>query len=394
MKYTYLFILLLFILPGSIDGQVSRKAVMTDNYRRFDKGDTVRVLASYSKYGYRLYVVTNGERTEETPSTRISLIGDSLTFWEDIWFKSKSYSAFERKEKVPNAYQKQKSLDILLSLQEQNKIYEDPFVEDYLLQKLILIRPPHEFFGKDSSHFNIKLLNQPSEEIIVLPNKTILVSVDWLAGTSTPEEVIIALNKAVIYAFLGYHLDYYKNEPAYEEEQSDDLSDMLSGAKQKIRIYATRLFEEQKRQDIFDDQVPYLNIISGIITYVAWQEYYNQNFEKSIALLNKVIDNGFATDEEFFLKAKIYRQLYNSPVKNLETLSYIQKAMEINTFRFPELMEEQGLILFRLNRFGEAKTAFEKYLDSLTEASGDPQKIKWCRAMINKCETTARMITN
>jgi tetratricopeptide (TPR) repeat protein len=393
MKHTYLFLLLLFLLPNPIDGQVSRKAVMMDKHRRFNKGDTVNVLASYSKYGYSLYVVTNGERTEETPSSKISIIGDSLTFWEDIWFKSKSYSAFDRKVKVPNAYQKQKSLDILLSLQEQNKIYEDPFVEDYLLQKLILIRPPHEFFGKDSSHFNLKLLNQPSEEIIVLPNKTILVSVDWLAGTSTADEVIMALNKAVIYAFLGYHLDYYKSEPAYEEE-SEDLSDLLSGTKQKLRVHATRLFKEQKRQDIFNEQVPYLNVISGIITYVAWQEYYNQNYEKSIDLLNKVIDNGFATDEEFFLKAKIYRQLYNSPEKNQEALSHINKAMDINTFRFPELMQEKGLILFRLNRYSEAKTAFEKYLESLTEASGDPQKIKWCRAMIKKCETTARLMTN
>ena len=159
-------------------------------------------------------------------------------------------------------------------------------------------------------------------------------------------------------------------------------------------MHATRLLDEQKDQGILDDQVPYLNVISGIITYVAWQEYYNQNYQRSIVLLNKVIDNGFATDEELFLKARIYRQLYNSPIKNLETLSYIQKATEINTFRFPELMEEKGLMLLRLNRFDEAKAAFENYLETLTTASADPQKIKWCRAMIKKCETTKRTMTD
>lgn len=388
-----IFTLCFLFFVSFLNAQVVREAVFNDNYRRFDEGDTVQVLASYFKYGYWLYVVTNGERTGEAPSTKISFIGDSLTFWEDLWFKSKSYNAFEKDEKVPNAYQKQKSLDLVLALQEENKIYDDPFVEDYLLQKIIRIKPPYVFYGKDSSHFSIKLLNQPSSEIFVLPNKTVLLSVDWLAGTTSLTQLCSVLNKAILYTFFGYHLDNYENAPLYDENPNK-LQSFDAEAKERVGLYAQRLALAHEKECSADDDRTYINAISGIITYVAWQEYYNQNYQKSLQLLDKIIENGFASDEEYFLKARIYRKMYNNPQKNRETLELIEKAMVINTFRFPELMEEKGLMLLRLHQFDEAQQVFEAYLEALTASAADPQKIKWCRGMINKCSTSSQLLTN
>jgi hypothetical protein len=389
------FILICLLLPlfSLSHTQVVRKAIMIKNHRGIKKNDTVDIKAMYQRYGYIVYTTTIEDELQEIPSQKLRLLNDSLSFWEGLWFRYKSYDILTESQKTPNSYQKKKSLDVVLALEEENKIYNDPFIEDYVLQKLLQIRPPMDYFGNDSAHFSIKLLNQPSNNIFVLPNKTILISIDWLAKTTKEDDLIMALNQAVLYTFFGYHLNHYTSPPMYEEDRTN-LKAFPESSTQKIIAHAVRLLKKQKDLDLLSSNNQYLNVISTVVTYVAWQEYYNQNYASATDLLDKIINHDLATDEEYFLKARIYRNMFNSIDKNKEALTFIEKAAKINTFRFPELMEEKGLILLRLNQFDEAQKVFEDYLEVLTSAtSSDPQKIKWCRAMINKCSVSKQLIS-
>jgi Zn-dependent protease with chaperone function len=105
----------------------------------------------------------------------------------------------------------------------------------------------------------------------------------------------------------------------------------------------------------------YDKTVSFVNTYTSKVEFYNRHFTSSIALINRNISQLVATEEDYILLAKSYLYSFNTEAKNLEALSFINKAKELNALPCLDMFKTEALILLRIGKREEAKNALMKY---------------------------------
>jgi beta-barrel assembly-enhancing protease len=132
----------------------------------------------------------------------------------------------------------------------------------------------------------------------------------------------------------------------------------------------------------------YHQLISFVNTFNANEEYSLKHFTKCDDLVQKNINSGVATEDDYLLKAMVTRVLYDTQEKNMEALDYIQKAKSLNVLPNLFVFKEEGLTYLRLNNNNEANNAFQRYLAEL-ESISDPNdfiidEINWTKKMVFK----------
>ena len=109
----------------------------------------------------------------------------------------------------------------------------------------------------------------------------------------------------------------------------------------------------------------YQKLTSFVNTYNAIREYNMRHLETCNTLVDKNIQAGVATEDDYLLKAMILRALNNTPEKNQEALSYIQKVKSLNVTPRNDTYKQEAITLLRLDRKQEAIAALENYLNCL-----------------------------
>ncbi|GAB4406769.1 MAG: hypothetical protein OHK0039_08710 [Bacteroidia bacterium] len=122
------------------------------------------------------------------------------------------------------------------------------------------------------------------------------------------------------------------------------------------------------------------------IRLLAWQYYYDHNYQQALAQLDRLIAAGVGDAEVYYLKGHICRVLYDSPEANLRTLDYLERADSLSHTHYLEIAMEKGLLLLRMNRYTEALVAFTVYRDMLIASQADPETRRWAERMILLCE--------
>lgn len=133
----------------------------------------------------------------------------------------------------------------------------------------------------------------------------------------------------------------------------------------------------------------YYLMISNVNTSNAYLEFDNHHFKEA----NRIIDRNFfaniATEDDYILKAKLIRNLFNDEENMNKALDYLIKGESLNVTERFTLSKEKGLTFIRLNRITEAKIAFENYLKAISDFEGDnmwiSNEIEWTKKMIFKC---------
>ena len=134
----------------------------------------------------------------------------------------------------------------------------------------------------------------------------------------------------------------------------------------------------------------YDQLISFVNTYNAEEEYRLKHLETTLQLVNRNLEAGVATEEDYLLKGMVLRALYDTPDHNREALDFIVKArsININPDCYPQIYKEEGITLLRLGRKSDAVVAFQTYVQKLDALKEKPQyildEIIWTRKMIYK----------
>jgi len=134
----------------------------------------------------------------------------------------------------------------------------------------------------------------------------------------------------------------------------------------------------------------YYITISNASTLTAEIEFANQHFTSSDRIISRNIDAGIACEEDFILKARLIRNLYNDQ-KNMQiALGFLTEAESLNVYPTIDLYRDKGLTLTRLGKHIDAKEYFKKYLNELENFNSNLQWVKaekrWTNKMIYKCE--------
>lgn len=151
----------------------------------------------------------------------------------------------------------------------------------------------------------------------------------------------------------------------------------------RIKSVGTPQIEE------FVDLSYYLTI-SNANTSNAYLEFFSQHFNDANRIITRNIEAKIATEDDYILKARLLRNLYNDKDNMEKALAFLEKAENINVTPRITTFKAKGLTLVRLGKHDKAQLAFEEYLTGLNEHKNKPEwlieEIEWTKKMIFKCK--------
>lgn len=145
----------------------------------------------------------------------------------------------------------------------------------------------------------------------------------------------------------------------------------------------------------YDKRISLVNSLNSV------RELNNQHFASSADLVERNMKANVATEEDYVLMAKTTMYRYDTPEKNNEALSYLNKAKSLNIYPIAEMYKQEAIVLIRLKRMDDAKNSLLEYeekinsqMESLINIK-DPiqwaytnnyliKEYKWTRQMLNK----------
>ena len=334
--------------------------------------ETVEINPSYNGY----YYVKDGNATSSIPVKHISLLADNLDFWEKVWFLHRSYYY------VKNGWQRHSRASYELTtrqeiaeLENQGNLFKDRLVLDYLDGLVHRIHPkslPKGVERHPKMYLEISGQTNPG----VREDGSMIGSLDWLVSHYTEEALMMKLSTMISAMVLDRT---YPSARASSSYSTEELAD-------QVRVIARKYIFSQTWDSISSDTVRFSRKISPAITRVTWNALAATEFQKAEQLADRNIASGMATDEVYFQKAKAILGQHSDNAGLLAALTYLEKADETPVLLPLELPMEKGLILMKLERWVDAMSAFEEYLQSLKLANGNEEDIKWAKKMIFRCQ--------
>ncbi|MEZ4828598.1 MAG: hypothetical protein R3C61_20280 [Bacteroidia bacterium] len=311
----------------------------------------------------------------------LRLFPDTLSFWEKAWMLMNSESVLKS-----GWYKTRRdSLEMIArqrirQMEEWQQIYRDPFLEDYLRQKLAMIHPGPMIREKGRErHFRLLLTLNEYESPVVFEEGTILANISWLTAFRSEKALVAALAELVCHS-VGDH--FVQFSPLGYRYISSPNATQTRYAQYFSQMYMQTL----PPATIWEDSVWFTSRLAGAVTRHAWLQYELRAWKEAAQLTDRLIDAGIATDEVFLLRAMIARNADPTTKGNLTALGWIQKA-ERNAVHIPlELGREKSLALMALGRWADALGALEEYQEALLTAEGRYEDIKWVRDMIFMCQ--------
>lgn len=143
----------------------------------------------------------------------------------------------------------------------------------------------------------------------------------------------------------------------------------------------------------YDKTISFVNSFNAIV------QFNSHHLRSCSKLVNRNIEAGIATEDDYILLAMVTTFMYDNEEKNYEALSYIKKAKTLNISPSINIHKQEAIILIRLEKYDEAKTVLNKYLNALESEQSKLGNIKnsseWSYAsnfIFNEQEWTVKMI--
>ena len=112
----------------------------------------------------------------------------------------------------------------------------------------------------------------------------------------------------------------------------------------------------------YDKAISFVNSFNAIV------QLNNHHLKACSNLVNRNIRAGVATEDDYIMLAMITTFMYDDKERNIEALSYINKAKELNVTPSINVYKQEAIILIRLNKYDQAKNVLNQYLKSLEES--------------------------
>jgi predicted Zn-dependent protease len=107
--------------------------------------------------------------------------------------------------------------------------------------------------------------------------------------------------------------------------------------------------------------VGYDKKISFVNSFNAIAQFNDHHLNSCSDLVNRNINAGVATEDDYILLAMLTMYMFDNEDKNTEALSYLNIAKNLNITPSLNLHKQEAIVLIRLKRYPEAIEAFKKY---------------------------------
>jgi len=434
MKKLLLLNALLLLLSTYIWPQISLQGIVLQKIDNYSPGDTINVYGlKKNSSGSDLYLVESGYGDKYIPDTKIRLLDADLDYWESIWFQHRSSQIRskgwqkEYRELLENDY-----LDYIAHMDKNNLILNDPYLEDYLRQVVLWIHPTKLIRPKDKQ-IQVVIIKSAKPEIFAFNCGTIIMTTGKMAEFEDEEDLMNTVSQYVAHIVLEHNLlnldeeiRAYKSaeffsafstlasaiameisniehgtffnigdaflvgmataaiseaiiESAGANYSTDQMNEAGYYAKNRIGTMHANGFAHCSGRE-------YGIHISPVLKSLAWQEYFQNNHESALSIMNRLFELGIEDEEDYLLMAKIYLARSDTEESNLQALEFILTAEQMEDFNFVEILLEKGIVLMRLDRYSEAKEEFKKFISIAEEVGGNPEDIQQAKRMIIKCD--------
>lgn len=371
---------------AGLRAQVMYKGVMQARFGTYEKGDTVTVTGRTKDpgTGFTFYSIKGEARL--VAGSNLKLLEQNMSFWENIWFQ---YGSSRYAVKGPELAVRQKlkawSEAELNALESEKRLLHDLQLEDYLQRCLLRIHPSQLVKNQPAceAHLTAFVHRDGSLKLVSRYNGILYISAQWLSSFTHEKELYQALAEGIVAVEADYAVSNYNGYTEMEEIQSPGSEQRLLAQRE-----ARNWINTQADTASFASGDAFTRNIRGAILYTAYQHFYAQNYDQCLVLIDRLIKAGVASDEAWLLKAKLYRRMYDSETANLTALSYLARAESIAAHNMSEIPAERGILLLRLGRPDEARTAFEAYRDILLLSGEASDELRWAQEMVWQCRKT------
>jgi hypothetical protein len=423
------------------------RGVLTKNKFGYHNGDTLLLLGYYppQSNNSNKFVVKSASGTIRMVSPSLVKVVDTIgDFWDSQWYYHRS-GEIARKgwgNNIRNELKRNNS-NYLNELKDNGFLVEDSALLEYLNQLALNIGPQKLYKGFDTQ-ICVYVIKADRPDIFSFDNGNIFITTEMLVQTPSEEKLAELLTNQIAHIVCDHQYTCLKiekrnntaaaifigivavaatvaiiadsknnppdnhNPPDYNyfPDETFAFATCVSYSPPKVEYappkkylnytseqtaeanYITKSYSLQLYNKNYLSQSEYIQNISSAITYTAWNLFFKSKYKESLALINQLDNSNACGSEDYLLKAKLYRKLYNTDEANYEALKYLQLAREASNQTNIDIVKEEGLIYFQLKNMDKAKAAFEEYRYGLQQLGGtgddDKKELYWVNNMIQK----------
>ncbi|MBL7113905.1 MAG: hypothetical protein ISS19_18345 [Bacteroidales bacterium] len=430
-KYT---LLLLALLPLYIlNSQPVYKGILLKNFNQYQPGDTLKVYGAQSDYpDHPKFLVKSHYGYIYIGSESIKVMDEGMDYWEKLWFENRAAYIHNNGWKIKQRDLLMNDFRTYMTEMEKNELLiRDEFIADYFRQLVLMIHPG-KLIRPDEKQIDIVILSSPESEIFAFNCGTIVITTSKIAEIENEEQLVKLLSRYVAHLVLEDNLDNLIDEMEAQEAAdffvvvatiasaiamtssnikrgtsyrlgdalfvgdltstishalissigADYTCQQVSRAKHNAAITVSNL---QAQGVQFNEGKAYTIRITPVLKNLAWQSYYQNDYDRSREILDRIFEIGIEDEEDYLLLAKLYRATIGNEEGLQLALDAINKAEDLDDFNFVEVLFEKGMILMWMGEYLEAKIAFNEFLSVTEEVGGDPDEIKEAKRMVIRC---------
>ncbi len=428
-------LLLIFVMVANVSfaqSKVSLKGYVIRPFGEYTVGDTVTVWGTRKNINtgvLQYYIRSSFGEYRYFNEDRISLLGNDLDFWENVWMENraetinkKGWESGLRQELIEDA------MDYYSQALTNGMVLQDDMLYDYVYQLIYSIHP-YSMLKDRATDFSLVILNSTELTAFSFDNGMIVLTTGLIAGTDSENELNLILAECIAHAVLEHNLvnlneviraerrariwgtvaalaaatamavDEVNNGVFHDYTLAADfgmsvyflssqvLDNLGASYSSEQRLLAKRLssrFMEMHPQVNFLNDQQYLNTIASAVSITSWKEYHVKNYSYAQLLALKLADSGMATDIDYLLLSRIQRRKSNELESNQLALDYLRIARNMALDPMPELDKEEGLVYARLNQSEKSKASYLKYRESLLELKSQGKNVYTELRMINQ----------
>ncbi|MFZ0472314.1 MAG: M48 family metalloprotease [Bacteroidales bacterium] len=413
MKTKILLALMMISVAYTAESQI---AINVDAHQKKpDRDITFKYISKSPQLGLVLRAIekSTGETIEFSPRDlkNIEFTPKDLSqVWQSELLKAGTY------EKLLSGYQynirramEEEMGDYLSRLEQGGRFYIDNYLETRLygiLRRIYAVRPDDGRPGVMS----LRIITDLTPDAWVGPDGTMIITTGMITAVNSEDELMALMAQEVAHFALDHYMNNYDSLAAmyaetnlslvikynpFQEKQADGCAvsvlkilgknpAALGSVLRKVRrygeitgnYYMTTANGEfpvaAGRSAAFSDtdnffSADFERMISPIISYNAFDAYNQSQYPLCKWLLNRNMESGEATAEDYILMSKALLLLSDTEEKDREALNMVRRVIVPGNAVPSEAYKQEALVLMRMNRNDEATASLDHYAISLED---------------------------
>ncbi len=335
---------------------------------------------------------------------------DLSQVWQSELLKAKTYEKLLRgfQYDLRNSMAEEMG-DYLARLEQGGSFYIDSYLETRLYGILRRIYPVRPDDGRPGI-MSLRIITDISPDAWVGPDGTMIITTGMITAVNSEDELMALMAQEIAHFALDHFMNncdslvanltepdlslVIKYNPA-QEKQADGCAvsvlkilgknpAALGSVLRKVRRYgemtgdyylttANGAFPSAvSRAVTFSNtdtffSADYEKMISSIISYNAFNAYSQSQYPLCRWLLDRNMESGEATAEDYILMSQTLLLLSDTEEKDREALSMVRRLIVPGTAVPAEAYKQEALVLMRMDRNDEAAASLDHYAASLEE---------------------------